>query len=822
MNARLQQTLVVLRLFGFAAWVAAFSANPASAQIAGKSGAGDLLIADASGAKAVVVVSPMAGKWERQAAVDLAKYAEAMTGAKFTLADKPTTIIDALKGDHAALVIGSEALDAEPSLRDALARVARKDPVLRADAIAVRRKGSRVFIAGTNDEAHYYAVAQLLQMWGCRWYFPGEFGECIPRHATLKIGELDLSYAPPFEVRNFWLAWNASNAGAQDFQRRNFGNSLNVPSGHALAHYTKELVPKGKSVYNVPIAEESTAEHVARHISTNFAKGLNISLGLEDGLYESDSPKDLELKSGFRDKYFLTPSMTDAFMTFYNNVCRILLKQHPDSASKIGFLAYANITLPPQRNIVAEKPLVAYLAPIDIDPNHGMDDPRSPPRQEYREMLYRWAKVMQGRVVIYDYDQGMLVWRDLPNPAIASIRPDIQHYRKAGIMGISTESRGAFATTWLNLFIRQQLYWNPDADVDALLAEFYPKFYGPVAAPMAKYWGAMLKAWDDTIVTEHEHFVAPVIYTPAVVAEMKQQLEAAEAMMKTFSASLGDLPPDWKKFEERMRFTRLGFDVLENYLAMVRAVAGECDFKTAVAAGERGLAARLELAKMNPTFTTRVVGVAAESDKSGPAWWPGEVRQYRELLALTDGTKGTLIAKTPVEWAFRRDPSDTGLASGWAYRADAVDLAWWNSQPDKTAWQAHQRNPGNWEMLRTDAYAQAQGVLNPDMQSYTGFAWYRSEVELAAAQIEGKTRLMFPGLFNECWLYVNGYLVAHRPQKAMWWYNDYKFEWDVDVAGHLKPGKNSIALRLDNPHHFGGIFRRPFLYRAAEDTGRKP
>jgi len=43
---------------------------------------------------------------------------------------------------------------------------------------------------------------------------------------------------------------------------------------------------------------------------------------------------------------------------------------------------------------------VAYLAPIDIDPIHGMDSPRSPPRQEYRAMLYRWAQVMQGRVVI--------------------------------------------------------------------------------------------------------------------------------------------------------------------------------------------------------------------------------------------------------------------------------------------------------------------------------------------------------------------------------------------------------------------------------------
>jgi hypothetical protein len=216
---------------------------------------------------------------------------------------------------------------------------------------------------------------------------------------------------------------------------------------------------------------------------------------------------------------------------------------------------------------------------------------------------------------------------------------------------------------------------------------------------------------------------------------------------------------------------------------------------------------------MNPTFTTRVVGVAAEDDKSDAAWWPGEVRQYRELLAVTDGSKGTLLVKTPREWAFRRDPHDTGLPSGWAYRP--VDLAWWNGLKEKGTVASHQNNPGHWEMLRTDLYVQAQGVITPDHHSYTGHAWYRTEVELDAAAAGGKVRLRFPGLFNECWLYVNGLLVGHREQNPIWWYNDYKFEWDVDLTGKLKPGQNTLTLRLHNPHHFGGIFRRPFLYRPA-------
>jgi hypothetical protein len=90
------------------------------------------------------------------------------------------------------------------------------------------------------------------------------------------------------------------------------------------------------------------------------------------------------------------------------------------------------------------------------------------------------------------------------------------------------------------------------------------------------------------------------------------------------------------------------------------------------------------------------------------------------------------------------------------------------------------------------------------------------DIDLAAEQTQGPVHLRFPGLFNECWLYVNGQQVAHRPFKGVWWMNDYRFEWDVDLAGKLKAGRNSLVLRLHNPHHMGGMFRRPFLYRAAE------
>ena len=747
-----------------------------------------LQVVDNGRGLATVYLSASAGAEEKAGAADLVKYVERMSGARLPLMAVPD---GALPPTGPALLVGKVALAEDPSLVQRLRAAAKKDPLVNADAIVLRRKGDRVYLAGNNDRAHAFAVSKLLQDWGCRWYLPTDFGEVVPEQRSLAVGALDYAYGSPFEIRSYWLSWLGDNTGREDFQRRNFANATRLPVfGHALGEYTKALIPPGKSAFNVPLSEPETALAVAGKVEADYAKGVpGISLAIEDGLYVNDSPRDAALQARIVDKYMLAHSNTDAMIALYNSVARILRQKHPGSPTMIGGLAYSNVTLPPQTITHIEPNVVMWLAPIDIDPNHGMDDPRSPPKQEYKGMLYRWADLLKGRLAIYDYDQAQLVWRDLPNPSQHVFAQDVRHYRTAGILGVNTESRGAAATTFLNLFFRLQLLWNPDADVDALLAEFYPKFYGPAAGPMADYWNAIFAAWKDTIVTEHEHFVAPAIYTPELVERLGRSLAAAQAAVAPLKAK-ADPSRNERLYLERMRFTELSYGLVRNYMAMVHAAATEGEYAKAAAAGEKALAIREELTAMNPTFTTyKKIG------ESGTAWLPGEVQQMRDLAALTDGTKGRLVARTPLAWSFRPDPHDTGLARGWAYTPAGPDDPW---QP-----------------LRTDTYLQAQGVLLPDGQSFLGYWWYQAELTLDARQVQGPVHLMLPGVFNQAWLYVNGRLVAFRPVKEPWWRTDYRFEWDVDLTGQLQPGKNLVTLRGFNIHHFGGMFRRPFLYRAA-------
>jgi hypothetical protein len=748
---------------------------------------------------------------ERQAAEDLAHYIELMSGAHPTVVSDPDAIAAALVGDAPVFVIGELALKIRPELRTRLAAVAHAakagfDP----DAITLLRDANRVYLAGTNTRSHYYAVTRLLNLWGSRWYLPTEFGECIPERATLTLGDLDETYAPPFLVRTYWLSWSGSPEGRDDFQSRNFIQHERITCQHTLDHYLRDLVPEGKSLSDVSLTDTETARHVADQLDARFAEGVDFTLGMNDRVYACNTPADTAIQANLYDKHFQSQMLTDVIMTFHNNVARILLERHPKSPSRISVLAYGNITIPPQSEMRAATPLILLLAPIDIDPNHGMDDIRSPPRREFGATMHRWSEIMDGRVLIYDYDQGMLVWRDLPNPSHQAFLQDVKHYRDAGVLGVQTESRGAMATTFLNLHIRGQLMWNPDLDVDALLAEFYPNFYGPAAEAMAAYWSALFQAWEDTLVTEHEFYAIPAIYTESLVETLRGHLAAAKAAIAPLRArEPATLSRNERHYLERMSFTDLSFATIDHYTAMVRAAAEHCDYAAAVQSGERGLAARDAMTAMSPIFTST-------RHEVGAPWFVGETEQYRELRALTDGTRGKLIRLLPLDWPFLRDPHDTGMEMGVARQKP--DLTYWNANRKRYATPAARKDypTTEWEMIRSDRYAQSQGVLHPDWQSFTGFMWYKSEIEIEADASQGTVHIHFPGLFSEAWLYVNGYLVAHRPQNHIWWHNNYRFDWDVDLTGRLQTGVNDLTLRIHNTHHNGGLFRRPFMYRPAD------
>jgi hypothetical protein len=779
------------------------AASPSQGATAGGPSASPLSIVDHATSEAVIALSPKSGRFERQAAEDLAAYVKLMTGVALPIRNTQQQIDAALASGKPLILVGQAALAAKPGLNNKLRAVLKKEPYGRADGVVLSREENRIYLAGSDDESHYFAVAQLLRAWGVRWFMPGDFGECVPDETQLTVGDLDYAYAPPFEFRSFSVSWLGPETGVEAFRLRNMMIDWRTMPlvGHSLGQYTKGL---GNGLFDVPLTDPKTADQVADGIQDAYAKGQTISLGMNDGIYSSSNPRDMALMALQWDKYSQHWSVTDPMLELLNGVAKRLKERHPDSTAKIGFFIYSNMFLPPKRDMTVDPLLFAMLAPIDTDPIHAMGDPQSPQKNEYLDILNRWAKLTHGHLIIYDYDQGMLVWRDFPNPSQQAFQTDVKRYRDAGVLGFVTESRLALATTGINLYLRGWLMWNPDQNVDALLEDFYAKFYGPARAPMRDYWRAIFDAWCDTIATEHEYFLAPAIYTPELVERLGGILAKAEKALDPLRERSKTLSRNEQRYLERLKFTRLTYETLKAYREMVTAGATNADYGAAVAAGEAGLRARDALGQMNPAFTTTKL-------ERGPEFWPGEVDHYRDMRALVNGEKGRLVTLLPLEWSFHRDKNvkgaETGLLDG------PVDLGFWRAHKDEYDLDKRKDYPSDqWEMARTDLYIQAQGLRDPDRQSYTGDLIYRTTVELRPGQLDMRTHVRFPGLFNNCELYVNGVEAGRHQQAEPWWISDKPFEWDLAIGETLREGANALALRCHNPHHMGGMFRRPFLY----------
>ena len=96
---------------------------------------------------------------------------------------------------------------------------------------------------------------------------------------------------------------------------------------------------------------------------------------------------------------------------------------------------------------------------------------------------------------------------------------------------------------------------------------------------------------------------APAIYTPELVSRLEGALLRAETAVRPL-ASKPARTRNEELYVQRVRFTRLGFDVMRNYVRMVTAGATDNAYTRAAAFGDQALVAREALTDMNPMFTT--------------------------------------------------------------------------------------------------------------------------------------------------------------------------------------------------------------------------
>lgn len=134
------------------------------------------------------------------------------------------------------------------------------------------------------------------------------------------------------------------------------------------------------------------------------------------------------------------------------------------------------------------------------------------------------------------------------------------------------------------------------------------------------------------------------------------------------------------------------------------------------------------------------------------------------------------VVELPLEWRFRTDPDDGGLARGY----HAADL-----------------DDSGWQMLKIDQAWEKQGV------EHDGVAWYRVGFSVESLPQEASLYVQFGAVDESAWVYLNGQFVGeHDIGEAGW---DKPFA--IDVTKTIHPGTNLLAVRVLDRVLAGGIWK---------------
>jgi hypothetical protein len=711
-------------------------------------------------AVAVVALPPAPDAAETLAARELVDHVAKMSGAKLeTVTVDPKDLHTFLGKTTAAVVLGRAAL---PKLEKALAA---KGTV--GGTFVLRATADHVLAAGVGDGTHF-AVCELLEQHGVRWFLPGDLGTVIPELKTVTVKEQETAQAPSFPSRWFQMP-------DRDWQVRVRCGGPVFPGAHGLPGLPKfaadpdlyalvagKRSPRQVCVSNPKVLDAVVAEVVARR---KKGQGPVIGMGPNDGRGFCECEHCRKLDGGDFDPFSNEPSVTDRYVWFFNQVLDKLGPEHKDV--KLAFYVYHSYMRPPVR-WKPDPRITGALAPIALDRVHGFSNPVAP-EKGYAKWLYQeWGKVMPEL-----YDRGY--WSNLADPGfpfllVHRLRDEIPECHRLGVKGWRVETFPNYAATLVSNYVAAKLMWDHAADVDALLADFAEKFFGPAAGPMGKYVSLMDAALRDSPHCTGSAWDMPHHYPAAARAKAKALLQEGAKL----AAGKG-------VYADRVRVVADSFEMLEAFVAMLDART-KCDFPAAKQELDRLDAAAKRLMEAKPVPMLSAGRFSTYVNYMNRFFRPATEQGHKRV---TGGN--VLAAAAKDEWEFLLDPPKVGEAIG--------------------LWRAGNKG-GNWQTVKTSSSSWS----NQGLRYYKGLAWYRQTLDVPEGFAGKRLFLWCGGVDEKAKVWVNGKPVGISPGAAF-------SPFELDATDAVKAGKNEVVFAVVNDVvnelGTGGIVAPVVLYAPA-------
>ena len=741
-------------------------------------------------------------------AAEIQTFVEKMSGAKLPIVAEG----EAVTGSNILIYVGhtKAAHEAGIEIPAGFDSTMRPD-MYEEEGYVLKTRGKAIFVGGNGDGPYHgtqFGVYALLEKLGCRWYFPGDWGEVIPEKKTVTVTELDIESQPDFAMRNIWIdgRWLISeenrqihkqwctrigfskhslSAGAETMYPTPGDGSLAQwlqPSQYAEEHpewYAmneagdRDVTPKHNASFTMLCLsnEEMAAEYI-KNVGKAFETSkpgtvadLGVGISPPDGVPYCYCEKCKVSSANFSyPRYVHKTLQTEEVCRFVNKVAAAFPHK------QVGVAAYSLRDIAPQG--VKLLPNVSVMqAPISCCVIHPNNDPTCWRRQEFIKNLKRWVN-LTPHVWLYDYTQGMLVSQFEPERDVANFAINAPIYKEIGIKGFGRQGSNAMMATWIGYYTSAKLMWDVNADIEALKKDFYGTFFGPEAGPHVQAWWDACEAKQlEATLHVHESWLLTHLYTAAFTRSIRKHVELARQAKMT------------DRQRERFEIFELIAEHFEKSTQTDEAVK-HLDYEKAAACTGRMLELRTKLHEISEFL----IGKSAQTQQ-WEMFTAGRNRKYEKLAARLNGGSGKLVVPLPLETKFRRDPFNVGITSEW-YGNDFADSDW-GSKSTYLTW---------------DSQDEPEDAVGHD---YDGYGWYRFTVDIPD-EFKGKATSLFSGgAINEAWVWVNGEYVGHR-KHVIWWLG--QNEIDFDVSEFVRAGKNTIAIRIWNDTEIGGMFNRGFLW----------
>ncbi len=705
----------------------------------------------------------------RESVKDLAHYLEKMSGAKVEILTKPSAQdprLPILIGESATVKWGAPEKTA---------------PFKQGFRVVASREG--IGLAGESDLATSYAIYELLDRLGCRWFMPSELGEVIPVRKTVVIPECDDSLIPGTVFRNIWYADDA-------YKRRNRLGGLLLQAGHALEMYfgkeERDAHPDWKATLNgnpddhrLQWSSQGVADCIADKIIVQQKNdpARSWSLSPDDGMNFSESAEDRKLDAGDWDEVFGQISITDRLMVLCNRIIRKVDAQDPDIL--YGVLAYSQYVRPPVRERVPHN-LVPQLAPITYARAHPMTDDNVPGNQSLQYSVEGWGRA--AKMVSYYFYGWFLAETTAPNPMIAKWSADLPFIYENNCQFWQPETICNFETSMHALYLGNRMAWNPDAKPAEIIEELNRLFYGKAAPQMTAYWNYIDDVWVKTPEYSGCGFAYRRRFTPAVMKKARQLLDQGKAACETVAE------------KERVAMADESLKLFELFMKLREDLAA-------------GRFATLENDAKKWVDDSKTMGARYEKQYAfGKMPWSGDetigIRYFTPFYQVTykDATRIArdfeVLTTPPIgPFRFQVDKEKKGEALDW-FKPGFDDKSWKTCDPSMDSLSALGHH------------------------DYFGPMWYRVSAQLPSIPAGKKVYLWIGGTDGTAKVFVNGNPVPYVDDKGkeMERIEGYcqPFSWNITDA--IKPGAENqitiLSVRTGfNELGTGGLIAPVVVYR---------